>query len=76
MCPPFIVHTTPDSLSYDFCLLSISLLEVSNVAGVWDVPDFYHTEMDTVEVMDWDSFLFAVAVMIHVAGSKDDFLAV
>jgi len=29
---------------------------LSNVAGLQSLPDFYHTEMDTIDIIDWEAF--------------------
>jgi len=36
--------------------LGIPTAFLSNVAGLSSLPYFYHTEMDTMEVIDWESF--------------------
>jgi len=52
--------TLSDSVRFNS--VEIPTLLLCNVAGYSDVPDFYHTEKDTMAVLDWPTFFRAVGV--------------
>jgi len=53
--------------SVHFPKLGIPTVLLSNIAGYASVPPFYHTENDTVDVINWESFLQAVDVLEYLA---------
>jgi len=62
--PVTIAHNTMNfdlsclqlSDSSQFDNVDIPTLLISNVAGYSTVPSFYHTEKDTMEILDWPTF--------------------
>eukprot|EP01123_Difflugia_compressa_P013940 TRINITY_DN6788_c0_g1_i1.p1 TRINITY_DN6788_c0_g1~~TRINITY_DN6788_c0_g1_i1.p1 ORF type:complete len:320 (-),score=56.35 TRINITY_DN6788_c0_g1_i1:31-960(-) len=53
--------------SVRFADLGIPTVLVANVAGYRTVPSFYHTERDTVRVLDWNTFLWALDIVEYLA---------
>lgn len=50
--------------SYNFSnVAKVPTLLLCNVAGFRRVPKFYHTERDTIDVLDWESFVHAVNIL-------------
>jgi len=56
--------------SLHFQRLNIPTVLLANVAGYASVPYFYHTEEDTVKIIDWDSFLYALDIL-HFMSKMD-----
>jgi len=53
--------------SVHFPKLGIPTVLLSNVAGFADVPPFYHTQDDTVDVINWETFIQAVDILDYLA---------
>eukprot|EP01098_Paradermamoeba_levis_P009414 TRINITY_DN3914_c0_g1_i2.p1 TRINITY_DN3914_c0_g1~~TRINITY_DN3914_c0_g1_i2.p1 ORF type:complete len:346 (+),score=112.49 TRINITY_DN3914_c0_g1_i2:103-1038(+) len=52
--------------SRPFVVLGIPAVLINNCAGYHDVPDFYHTERDTIEVIDWPTFFLGVDLLFSL----------
>jgi len=49
--------------SVHFPKLGIPTVLLSNVGGFAEVPAFYHTENDTVDIINWETFLQALDIL-------------
>jgi len=52
----FSFYTSEYTDNRNFIDYGVPNVFLTNVAGMESLPDFYHTERDTVEIIDWESF--------------------
>jgi len=51
--------------------LGAPTLLLSNIAGLHLLPSFYHTEQDTIDIIDWQSFLNSIDISEALLRKED-----